>query len=88
MRLVGERDGIEWLHSMFLECNGSSNCLVGGTEPFRFVFGSKDGAIISLVWLENKNENMFRVTHTIRKLHIRPRPLVPVTALAGTNVQI
>ena len=28
------------------------------------------------------------VTHTTRKLHIRPRPLVPVTASAGTNVEI
>ena len=63
MRLVGERDGIECLHSMFLECNGSSNCLVGGMEPFRFVFGSKDGAILSFVWLENKNRDMFLVTH-------------------------
>ena len=63
MRLVRERDGIEWLHPMFLEWNGSSNCLVGGTEPFHFVFGSKDGAILSFVWLENKNGDMFLVTH-------------------------
>jgi len=63
MCLVGEQDGIEWLHPMFLEWNGSSNCLVGGTEPFHFVFGLKDGAILSFVWLENKNRDMFLVTH-------------------------
>ena len=61
--LVGEQDGMEWLHPMFLEWNGSNKCLVRGTEPFHFVFGLKNGAILFFVWLENKNEDLFLVTH-------------------------
>ena len=61
--LVGERVGIEWLRPIFFEWNGSSNCLVGGTDSSHFMFGSKDGAIMSLIWLENKNEDSFLVTH-------------------------
>ena len=60
---VGERVGIEWLRLIFLEWNDSSNYLVGGTEPSHFMFGSKDGAVMSLIWLENKNGDSFLVTH-------------------------
>jgi len=37
--------------------------LVRGTEPFHFVFDLKNGVILFFVWLENKNGDLFLVTH-------------------------
>jgi hypothetical protein len=39
--LVKEWGGMEWLRSRFLEWNNSILCLVGRTESFHFLFGSK-----------------------------------------------
>ena len=42
----------------------------------------------ALTWMSASTHKLCLVGDTTGKTHIRPRPLVPVTALAGTNVQI
>ena len=48
----------------------------------------RDGSAGSALAIVRTLQRVMQGTTTTGKTHIRPQPLVPVTALAGTNVQI